>query len=158
MPLLPLPDVGTDDMDDLILHRWNHLPEALKFYLDYAPHYDAWPSILEAERQEQIASYEGPFIPSGVKNCAGRWRFWEGQTIESVIADCKAFRNPRLHQPYPPAALTRACLRSPERAPPARPRIDSTEVMPQPPAPPRIGRSPPAPTSYVYIDLTGGEE
>ena len=63
---------------------------------------DVWLSILEAERQEQIASYEGPFIPSGVKNCAGRWRFWEGQTIESVIADCKAFRNPRLHKPCPP--------------------------------------------------------
>ena len=95
----PLPNVATDDMDDLILHRWNRLPEALKFDPDYAPHCDAWPSILEAERQEQIASYEGPFIPSGVKNCAARWRFWEGQTIESVIADCKASRNPRLHQP-----------------------------------------------------------
>ena len=41
MPVPPLPDVGTDDMDDLILYRWNRLPEALKFDLDYAPHCDA---------------------------------------------------------------------------------------------------------------------
>ena len=68
MPVPPLSDIGTDNIDDLILHRRNRLPEALKFDPDYVPHYDAWPSILEAERQEQIASYEGPFIPSSVKN------------------------------------------------------------------------------------------
>ena len=50
IPVPLLPDVGTGDRDDLILHRWNRLPEALKFDPDYAPHCDAWLSILEADR------------------------------------------------------------------------------------------------------------
>lgn len=70
------------------------------------------PPIAAAER---MAHEPGPHGEAGKaypapKNRVGRWEFWEGRTVNDVLADCRAGRDPSLwpRRPQsPPAAPTR---------------------------------------------------
>ena len=92
----PLPDAGSAAMVNLIHDRWSQLPAALKSDPMFGPLSPCWPAILAAERGKEIehGDADDDVRPRGPKNIKERWRFWRGRTIEEVLSECRARRDP----------------------------------------------------------------
>ena len=61
LPVSLLPDVDTEDMEDLILDRWNQLSEKLKFDAGYAP---PQPGVVGHPRGGADRELGGPVLSS----------------------------------------------------------------------------------------------